>query len=462
MFMDFLRRSGRFSPVAVVLLLLISYGTIAYGLLISNGMYHPPALLWVGGGWVALCLAAVLFRHASGHTSVSTLFFRIACAVAVMMFLFMGQSAVPGIYIRQPDFIVRFKSLSLLMVLLVLIILLISSVRSLRWMHRGLFVACLLFFASLYFGMLRASPAPVIDVFSMLRDSSASLLQGLNPYTTPFVDPYGGAPGLPWNKAEVLVYPPVTLLPAVAGAVLAGDVRFFSVVSVLFVGLMLWWVVRRKDEVAGELLCLLWLAHPRGLFVIEQSWVDPAALAVLGMAILLLRSKFIAYATALFGLFVSFKQYLIFALVPAMRITRSPRSLAWLLLPPLIVALPFFIWDPAAFINNAILFQLKTAFRSDSLTLAAYLSNVYGIGLGKWWTLLVGVTASGMTFLLPSTSPRTTLLFSMSLIFLSFFFLGVQGFCNYYYFACGLILMTLALMIGEERQDELIETSEMN
>ncbi len=445
----FILRDIRVRSIAVPLLLLMSYGVIAYALLISNGMYLLRALAWIGIGWVMLVVAGMFFRMESGHLHVSKVIIRVACVVMILLSLLVAFPVTPGIYLHSLAFAERFQALSFLLGLLTLIMLGISFTRFPRWISRGLFIVCLAFFASLYFGMLRASPSPVIDVFSMLRDSSTSLLHGLNPYTTPFVDPYGGNDNS-WTTAVTLVYPPITLLPAVVGRMLTGDVRLLNAVSILFVGLFLWWVVRRKDETTGQLLCLLWLAHPRGLFVLEQSWVDPGALAVLCIALLLLRPGFLRSAAATFGLFVSFKQYLVLAMFPALRITRSLRSLLWFLLPAVLIALPFFIWDPAAFIQNAILFQIKTAFRADSLTLAAYLFNEHSILLGKWWTLVIGFGVSGLTFLLPSIHQRTTLVFSFAIIFLSLFFLGTQGFCNYYYFACGLILMTLALMIGEE------------
>lgn len=426
----------------------MSYGTIAYALLISNGMYLPRALVWIGISWVMLLAAGVLFRMESGHLQGSKVIIRVACVLVLLLSLFVAFPVMPGIYLHSLAFADHFQTVSSLLGLLALIMLGISLTRTPRWIGRGLFVVCLMLFAYLYFGMLRASPSPVIDVFSMLRDSSTSLLHGLNPYTTPFVDPYGGDDS-PWTAATALVYPPITLLPAVAGRMLTGDVRLFSAVSILFIGLFLWWVVRRKDETTGQFLCLLWLAHPRGLFVVEQSWVDPGALAVLCIALLLLRPGLLRSAAMTFGFFVSFKQYLVLAMLPALRITRSLRSLLWFLVPAALIALPFFIWDPAAFIQNAILFQLKTAFRADSLTLAAYLFNEHSILLGKWWTLFVGFGMSGMTFLLPPTHQRATFVFSLAIIFLSLFFLGTQGFCNYYYFACGLILMALALLIGE-------------
>lgn len=182
--------------------------------------------------------------------------------------------------------------------------------------------------------------------------------------------------------------------------------------------------------------------------MLEQSWTDSMlACAFLGV-LLLVQQRRARWLGLTLAFFVGFKQYSVVALPLLFRDGRFPRR-AWIeaLAIATAIALPFFIWGPADFVNDVVLFQVRQPFREDALSIPAFLSLATGwrapgalafVGVGAvviWAWPRLGPQSS------PSRLPAAT-----ALVYLCFFLLAKQAFCNYYYFAGVLILAAGALL----------------
>ena len=123
-----------------------------------------------------------------------------------------------------------------------------------------------------------ASPHPRIDVYVMSHESAIHLLRGQNPYTTEVSDPYQGR-NVRLRHPRLHV-PARDALPAVNRArpgrrpicLRAGGSgrRVRALVA----------PAGHDIPQPRRLVPLLFLAHPRGFFVIEQAWTEPLILLV--------------------------------------------------------------------------------------------------------------------------------------------------------------------------------------
>ncbi len=133
-------------------------------------------------------------------------------------------------------------------------------------------------FCALGFWMLRASPAPIIDVFTWHKVSYAAFANGTNPWSIFMPNIYGQtlwyAPGLA-DAAQVKVgypYPPLTfILGGLANAV-TGDYRYADVIACTGAGVLLAFC---RPGRLGPIAAALFFLTPRSLFVLEQGWTEP-------------------------------------------------------------------------------------------------------------------------------------------------------------------------------------------
>src|SRR5262249_19695538 len=85
-------------------------------------------------------------------------------------------------------------------------------------------------FAERYFA-ITATPAPVIDVYNLLRDDADCIIAGNNPYTHDIVSPYGTARAFDYGLVEPADprpagYPPLPYLLSVPPRLFSADVRW--------------------------------------------------------------------------------------------------------------------------------------------------------------------------------------------------------------------------------------------
>jgi hypothetical protein len=85
------------------------------------------------------------------------------------------------------------------------------------------------------------------------------------------------------------------------------------------------------------------------------------------------------------------------------------------------------------------MFQIKSPFRVDGLTVPALLYRAFGITVNKWPAAIVGLVTSLVTFKLFARDGMRGFFFAASLTTLLLFLSSDQAFCNYYYFLSGLL-----------------------
>jgi len=300
--------------------------------------------------------------------------------------------------------------------------------------------------------VLIGSPEPRIDMWSNLQHGAAGLLRGENPYSMTFPDVYGGEMlGVPVDAYQ---YPPLTLLLALPGYVATGDVRasmlLLELASMLMVyGIGLRRLRRRGDQDASwfslATATLLWAMHPRGLFVLEQSWTEPMITFCLVLFLYLEETGRPLAAACAIGLFASSKQYAVLLLPFVLMVRRDPRVIAAAAATALAVNLPFFLWSPGDFWSDVVLFHLSTPFRDDGLTVNSLLWDVWGFHLADW----VGPAAAlvAMAACLRGVRDHSTMIHRMVIVMLVLLLASKQAFCNYYYLTASLIAIMLILGI---------------
>lgn len=302
-----------------------------------------------------------------------------------------------------------------------------------------------------------ASPDPPIDVFTMREEGAGALLAGRNPYETPIRDPIpGGAEQYGYSVGNY-AYMPATLFPDALALFLAGDVRVASALAELLACLCLVQVARRRLpglwRSPAALLTAAPLLYSKGPYVTEMSWTEPLLLGALAAWWALAALGRERGAAATFGLFLAFKQYLVFyALAFFGDALGRGRPLRVAVPAAVVVAtvLPFFLWHAESFIAYPVRWMVSEnlPFREDALSLAGLWFRTTGVAppgflamaaggvtaallLGRWWRR--GPVLSGREDVVLVGTAAT----------LVAFLVGPQAFANYYYFLTNALALVL-------------------
>ena len=206
-----------------------------------------------------------------------------------------------------------------------------------------------------------------------------------------------------------------------------GDVRYGYVVAEAGVAAVLWWLARRRwQRPVAELLPLLFLYHPRGLFVLEQTWTEPLILLFFALFLLQYERGKRAWAAAAYGCMLSLKLYLLYFVFHWLLVERNWRRLLLGSAIATITVLPFLLLDWRSFLAG-VLYVVKGPFRLDSLTIFGYLAPVLGLYPPKIWTVGVGaVVAAALLPLLKKMPPLRGYLFAVTITMFAMFLFGSQ------------------------------------
>lgn len=300
-------------------------------------------------------------------------------------------------------------------------------------------------------GVVLASPRPFIDVWYVQQRAADLLVHGQNPYAAWYDNIYGhlrfiGAKQVVNGKVRSITYPPLSLLMAVPGW-LAGDVRWALLAAVAGAASCAVAAGRRLGLKPGhpyELAAVAMLFHPRAFLLIEQAWTEPfialgACAFAWALAAKARRGRWLALALTL-----STKQFGVVWL-PVLAATRQLgwRTLLYAAGACLLVAAPFFAWDPAAFLRGNVLYQFELPFRPDSLSLpAAVAAMTAGFEpKGQFGFFVAGV----VTYLVARRGERTIAgaFRGGATVYLALFAFSDRAFFNYYWFASILLLMSV-------------------
>jgi hypothetical protein len=289
------------------------------------------------------------------------------------------------------------------------------------------FVFIILLSVILKFATVFASYINLIDVGIMMQESSATLLAGHNPYTTPTAG-YGG-----FN------YLPMHLLLPLPFYVLFGDARFGMIIWEL-VGLGLIYHLAKTELRSARLLrlaelaLLLFVWQPRGLFIIEQAWGEPLAVgAVAATFYLWYRQPGGPAGDILLAVLLAVKQYFVYLGLPLFYLYNfSWKRYVTTGLALALMILPFVAWNPTAFYNRNVLHFFGLPIQTNSLGVTAYLWE-QGWLIPRWLSPVAAAgVALGVGFLLRRFG-LVGYLHTLVLTFFCLFIFGQQAFANYYY-----------------------------
>jgi hypothetical protein len=309
--------------------------------------------------------------------------------------------------------------------------------------------------------VIRTVPEPRIDVVTVHREAIEALASRRSPYSINFADIYGEdrskyyAEGTTANGRVLfgLPYPPLTLAFAAPAEWLLGDFRYAEVLALsgaaLFIASLGW--TRH-----AMLSAAAFLTTPRFLFELEQGWTEPYGVLLFASTIALLWRSASASPIA-WGLTMAIKQYLAtsLVLVPLLPIwpgTTRRRAILWALATAALVTLPFAVWDPDGFFQSVVWLQVREPFRTDSLSVLAWLAK-RGVSVPTIaTTLLAGAVAAALAlWKLPRSAGG--LAAGTALMMFVLFAFGKKAFCNYYFFVLGALAVTIAA--SGERTDAL-------
>lgn len=424
------------------LVLLVAYLLVALGTFVSDGLYDPLALLLVSAGFALLVAAFAMAWRRDGPEGRMPRVPLLAAGLLALLAVALTKSA--GLYIRDPLYDRLYAGWLIALAVLAAAAYLVARGRPPR-ARFAVFLAAALVAAAFRLWIPLASPSPAIDVFSMSQQSAAHLLGGRDPYSAPVTDVYEGRND-PRFLVKAYVYSPAALYLQTLAYAATRDVRYASVFAELAVAFALWKLARRRwgDPVA-ELVTLLFLYNPRALFVIEQGWIDPLILALLGTFLLLREGGRRGAASAAYGFTLALKQNMAFAWPLWLIIERDWRRVLTGLAVAALTFLPFLVIGPKAFIENGVLLTALVPFRDDTLTVTSLLARTWGFRPPPGWTAGIGTVLTVVAFLPQKRiEPLRGYLFAIATVTFGMFLLGTATFCNWYYLVAGLLLFLLA------------------
>lgn len=279
------------------------------------------------------------------------------------------------------------------------------------------------------------NPDPGTDVVYGHQAAATVLADGRNPYSDAL---FRDTSPRYASKGEIVgyAYPPITMLPYVA-AEGVWDGRLVSVAAMsLVLSLILWLASRRSSS--GLLLLGVAVTYPMLGAMYVHGWTEPLQLLLLVLAAL-------AFARwklggVILGLAVASKQYMILALIPMLTVPESNRwrRLAVTAMTGLVVTLPFFLWNPAAFWNALVGVQLVRVQRLDTSSIAA-LGAVLPIGVA------LVVTAGVAIVLGRQVQSIHGVLLTQASALAVYFLLSPNTFRNYWFLVAYLLLAAVAM-----------------
>lgn len=457
---------GSLDSRTTALALAIAVVSLGRAIQVRNGMFDPEALFWltVGFAGAAVAVAGPRWKVLDGFSRPARKAKRaegskepgekwlatVLAAGLALQFLQLLQSP-PGLYLEvSPSWGYSPFAIGVLLAACFAFLALAEHSSLRRW---GFWLLLATHFL-LGVWVIQSSPRPFIDVFTMQQQATGFLMNGQNPYAMRYPDIYGpGAVGYGpelsdghWLKVGFL-YPPLSLLMALPGKLLFGDVRYSHLAALTLAGVL---IGRVRPGRIPVLAAALMLFTPRVFLVVEQAWTEPFAILLFAAVIYTACRRGGEPPPWVLGLLVAVKQHLFLVLLawPLFR----PERLAWnsgakalgkAALVGAAVTLPFALWNFGAFWNSVVMFHVRSPFRPDSLSYTAPLARNFGFGPPPWLPLAAALAAAMFALRKASHTP-TGYACGAGLIVLAFFAFAKQAFGNYYFLVIAMLCCGLA------------------
>ena len=274
-----------------VLAVVCSAFSLGFALQVNNGFYHPNALALLTAALVFAALALTGWPTRAAGTRLTEAAIVGAMAIGLAINLVMLSTMKIGFYLADPSPSAHPTFLSGLAVAASLLTL---TVFDSRRAARVWFPLLLVTFAALGVWMIRSSPDPQIDVITVHRAAIDALAHGRSPYSVTFENIYANNEFYTPEVVEGgqvlfgLPYPPLSLLMAIPGQALLGDIRFAEL-GALVLGATL--IAYATSSRVSMLAAATVLFTPRVFFVVEQGWTESFAVCWLGATVYALRRR---------------------------------------------------------------------------------------------------------------------------------------------------------------------------
>lgn len=430
---EFPRGPGhRASGLSTALILIVAYVILWLGLMVSNGFYSHNALLMLLASFSLVVVAfatAVRGGKFDERTTGTPVF-----AIALILLLLSAETKAAGLGLNTP----RFNQLYHIVVLVLAVVAAVAYLvfrRSGHRLRRVVFTFAVIAAIAFRIWMPIVSPHARNDVLAMGQMSSQALLQGKNPFST-HTSSYPG-----------YVYLPADLYIQTISYRLAGDVRYASVLAEIVIAFALWRLARRRwSEATAQLMALLFLYAPRGLYVIEFAWLDPLILMLFALFLLLRDRDKPMLAAVAYGYMLVMKQYMVFAFFQWFIIERNWKRIATGLVVAAVTLIPFVVADWHSFLRMGVLYNVVQPFRKDALSVFSLLARRWGLTPPPGWAILVGAVLTIATFLPQGRiKPIRGYLFAVTITMFGMFLFGSLAFINWYYLVAGQLIFLLVV-----------------
>lgn len=414
---------------------------LGYALQLGNGYASRTALVYLVFAFVAPLLALLLPREASIH--------RLAAGAVT-------PTLVAGV-VLQASCITAFAPAKYLQLahagdlwpLHVLVLVIVGLAITPAWQcpHRERWRWRWVCAASFAMGvwLIYYSPSPHIDVFEYAKNAPRALLRGNNPYAAHFADVYGQgqnayAPGLSDGHTTTVGFPylPIHLYVLTLGTLL-GDPRVTLQLLVLVAATL---VARfGPSPRRARLAAVAMLLTPRCLMLLEQSFLEPLAIAMVAAVAVASRRR-PAWVPYLFGALLVTKQPMPLLAGTAWLLPQFAGSLRTqalfavrALAAGCVLTLPFIVASPAAFYRSAVQVHfLQQQHRSpESLTLATYIVRTLGGAVPPLWWCLALLAATSALFAWRARRDAATFSIGIGSCYAAFLLFAPQAFANYHH-----------------------------
>lgn len=431
---------------------LVASVLMSWSVAIQNGHYHEPAIYIAATAIVLLVLswAGGLFR--AGRFGGGGVLSAEAVDKPLLAIFFGWVCLAYGgkilIYAHGPWELARGAVLVTGALLLTYVPSVFFGVReppTVRHVRFGLFAVAL---ACAGWDTVRASPAPLIDVWTLQQAGAQALLRGQNPFAETTVMPTGHVGVVPY------VYPPTVIYVGALGFVLGGDVRYALIACVIVAGFAIRAVARRVSPDSPAIVqdapaLAIWLM-PKLYFIIEQAWVDPIQLMFLSVGLSAFVRGHRILAAVVFGVAISSKQTM-FWMVPLVGILLGFSLREWLAMgiAAAVPVAPFALWDFRAMKFSLFEALRELPARDDALNFTAWFKR-QGYGVFPHERSFLIAAAFVLVSLLRRADVGAFVRASVT-VYAVFFFFNKWAFANYYFLLAGLAALGAAAQLKEFR-----------
>ena len=228
-----------------------------------------------------------------------------------------------------------------------------------------------------------------------------------------------------------------------------------------------------REETA--LLSVLPLFHPTLTHLVYESWNDLTVAFFLALFVCFFLARRLTLSYLALAMTFALKQYSVVFFFPFLFILNKRDIRLWLA-AIMIIILPlasYAVWDPTAFSESVIMFQVRQPFRADASNIPALLDHLFHIrpleGLG-YPLLLVIQTALSLACsfyvrsknIIARSKDKLRFVLHISIMqFFTFVFFSKQAFGNYYYLLISMLYLGLLVSVEGEKLTNPLSPSTM-